>query len=161
VSARAQKQLLQPGRQAEPFALPDLDGKLETLENAVAGSRAVLVFFKVTCPTCQYTLPFLQRLHQAGIRVIGISQDSAEDTREFATEFGLDFPMLLDAANTNYAASNAYGISYVPSIFLVEAGGAVAVSWDGFSRADLAGLARRMDVPLFRPDENVPAWRAG
>jgi peroxiredoxin len=138
-----------------------MDGKTRTLENVLEGGPAVLVFFKNTCPTCQYALPFFERVHQGKAKVVGISQDGPEDTAEFAAEYGLRFPMLLDSAEKGYQASNEYGISYVPSIFLVEGDGKIAMAWDGFSKADMEELGERVKVEVFGREENVPAWKAG
>ena len=69
-----------------------------------------IAFFKTTCPVCQLTFPFLERLHRGGAaRQFGISQDDAETTREFNQEFGVTLPMLFDTAESDYPASNAYG----------------------------------------------------
>jgi len=108
----------------------------------------------------------LERLHKRyggdGVTFLGISQDDTRDTKEFAKEFGVTFPMLLDDEN-GYIVSNAYGLSNVPTIFLVDTGGTVKVSSMGFDKKDLetiaAELAQRRNImlgPLFRPDEVVP-----
>jgi len=57
-------------------------------------------FFKVSCPVCQFTFPFLERLHKRyggdGVTFLGISQDDARATQNFAKEYGVTFPLLLD-----------------------------------------------------------------
>jgi len=140
-----------------------LDKETQTLENVLRKGPAVLVFFKNSCPVCQYALPFLERLHRSdgGVRVFGISQDDSRVTREFAWEFGLTFPMLIDEESNDYAVSNAYGISHVPSLFLVEADGTLAMAWDGFSKADMEALGTRFSFEIFHPGEDVPQWKAG
>src|ERR1700687_5982422 len=95
-SAR-RRRILDPGSRAPDFRLPRVNGGVSALAELVAGGPAVLVFFKVTCPTCQMALPFLERIHAAGtLPIHGISQNDDEDTREFNREFGITFPMLLD-----------------------------------------------------------------
>ena len=93
-------------------------------------------------------------------RIFAISQDDARDTREFMDESGCTFPALLDDRES-YEVSNAYGISFVPSIFVVEPGGKVALSWHGWVKADMEALALRLSLPLFGDDRSVPAWKAG
>lgn len=162
---RVQRKLLESGQVAPEFELAGLDGKTHTLNNVLKEGPAVLVFYKNTCPVCQYALPFLERLYQSpskgDARVFGVSQDGARDTKEFAGEFGLSFPMLMDESSKGYPASNEYGISHVPSIFLVETNGKVAMGWDGFSKADMESLGRRLSTEIFRPNEDVPSWKAG
>ena len=89
--------LLDPGSRAPGFRLSRLEGGEATLAELTARGRVLLVFFKVTCPVCQLTMPFLERLHASGaLPVCGISQNDAADTREFNTYFGVNFPTLLD-----------------------------------------------------------------
>jgi hypothetical protein len=71
------------------------------------------------------------------------------------------FPTLLDQAKESYPASNAFGITNVPTMFLVEPDGHIASAFSGFSKRDLEALGQRAGVPAFRPDENVPEWKAG
>ena len=123
----------------------------------------LLVFFKASCPTCQFTFPYLERIARgaSGLTVAGVSQDGAQTAAQFAEAFGVTFPVYLDDAGAGYPASNAYGIQYVPSLFLVE-DGRVTEAVSGFSRAGLEGLARRFGAPSpFAPGEKVPDFRPG
>src|SRR6266702_8939534 len=83
---------LATGTKAPNFELKTLDGKPFSLNDKLGQGPVVLAFFKVSCPTCQYALPFLERLHkvrtQSGIGMYVISQDDAESTRDFDGEFG-------------------------------------------------------------------------
>ncbi len=154
------------------FSLPGLDGKNYSLDALREKGPVVAAFFKISCPVCQFTFPFLQRLYQRyggdGVTFLGISQDDAKATASFAREYGATFPMVLDEKEKGYRASNAYGLTNVPTIFLIDADGKVRVSSMGFVRADLekiaTELAERRKIapsPLFRPNESVPANKPG
>ena len=52
------------GNKAPEFDLKTLDGKRFSLSDELAHRPVVLAFFKVSCPTCQYALPFFERLHK-------------------------------------------------------------------------------------------------
>ena len=120
MASRRQQPLPDTGTLAPGFRLALLEGGEVTLADLIAGGPVLLAFFKVTCPVCQMTMPFLERLHQeGGLRIYGISQNDAEDTREFNRYFGVSFPTLLDSEEAGYPASNAYRISSVPTMFLV------------------------------------------
>ena len=93
------------------------------------------------------------------MKVYGISQDDDRATQAFNREFGITFPTLLDASG--YPASNAYEISHVPSMFLVERDGTISWSLEGFSRRDLDQVGRKFGVVPFLPGEQVPEWKAG
>jgi peroxiredoxin len=53
------------GARAPDFELKTLDGKRGWLGEELSRGPVVLAFFKVSCPTCQYAFPFLERLHKA------------------------------------------------------------------------------------------------
>jgi peroxiredoxin len=159
---RRAKGLVAAGAKAPSFRLTGLDGSTRSVQDILAGGPALLAFFKISCPVCQLTVPYLERLAaNKALQVIGISQDDAGATRGFASRFGLTFPMLLDLSSENYPASNAYGISSVPSMFLVESDGTVSRSFPGFSKSDFEAIGARAGRSPFGPDDHVPEWKAG
>jgi peroxiredoxin len=129
-------------------------------------------FFKISCPVCQFTFPFLERIYLRyggdNVTFLGISQDDPGATKDFVKEFGITFPMLLDEKQKGYPASNAYGLTSVPTIFLIETDGTVRISCMGFDKKDLESIARELaerqkiaPAALFRLDESVPAHKPG
>ena len=155
--------MIEPGNQAPDIHLPDLDGMAFQLREALAEGTVVLAFFKVSCPTCQMTFPYLQRLvdtQTSGVQLIAISQDTAEDSREFQQRLGVSMRTLVDARPV-YAASNAYGISSVPSLFVVERDGAISAAADGFNKTAIEDIGRLFGVTPFRETDHVPALRPG
>ena len=156
---------LKPGGPAPEFKLADLAGKQHSLAGLRAKGPVLVAFFKVGCPTCQYTLPFLQRLRELApeskLTMVGVSQDDRAKTEAFNAQFGVRFPVLVDPSDS-YAASNAYGLTHVPSLFLVEPDGRIALTSVGFVKVDLEELARRFgSAELFHRDEQIEAFRAG
>src|SRR6266705_3957799 len=131
---------LNPGTTAPDFALPTMDGKRFSLPEALSRGPVVAAFFKISCPVCQYALPFLERIHRSHPRekavIVGISQDDKASTAAFMREYGITFPVLLDDTRT-YPASNAYGLTNVPSIFYIEQSGEIEISSVGWSRPDI------------------------
>src|SRR5947209_8625414 len=104
---------LTKGAKAPELRLPLLQGgEFE----AVGDTDAVLVWFKVECPVCQYAMPYFERLWQRlsaaklDVKFVGVSQNDANATLEFANRYGVTFPLALDAA-PKYTASNAYGLT--------------------------------------------------
>jgi peroxiredoxin len=160
------------GNRAPGFSLKALDGKEHALQALLQQGPVVAAFFKVSCPVCQFTFPFLERIYKRyggdGATILGISQDDARATKGFGKEFGVTFPMLLDEKQNGYPASNAYGLTNVPTIFLVEKDGTVKVSCMGFDTKDLEEIAAKLaerkrisPATLFRQDESVPAHKPG
>ena len=161
---------LAAGNPAPEFSLKSLDQKEYSLGALLERGPVVAAFFKISCPVCQFTFPFLERLHQyygsSGVTVLGVSQDDARATKSFASEYGVTFPLVLDS--DAYPLSNAYGLTTVPTIFLIESGGKVKVSSTGFDKKDLETIANELAerrkialTSLFRPDEVVPANKPG
>lgn len=158
------------GQTAPDFSLKSIDGTEYSLPELLVRGPVFVSFFKVSCPVCQFTFPFLERLYKRygseDITFLGISQDNARATKEFADEYGVTFPMVLDAEG--YPASNAYGLTSVPTSFLIDTHGSVKIASAGFNKNNLetvaAELSERGKIPpaaLFRPDESVPANRPG
>jgi peroxiredoxin len=162
MASRRQRPLLDPGSPAPGFRLSRLEGGEATLAEFAESARVLLVFFKVTCPVCQLTMPFLERIHAAGaIAICGISQNHATDTHEFNRYFGVTFPTLLDSEDEDFPASNAYGISCVPTMFLVEPDGGISRVIEGWNKMEMEALGAAAGMTLFQPGDNVPAWKAG
>jgi peroxiredoxin len=158
------------GSMAAGFSLKSLDNKDYSLNALLERGPVVAAFFKVSCPVFQYTFPFLERLYKRyggdGVTFLGISQDDARATQNFAKEYGVTFSLLLD--ENGYPVSNAYRLTNVPTVFLIETDGTVKISCMGFDKKDLekiaANLAERKKIslaPLFRPDEVIPANKPG
>lgn len=155
-------QLPGAGQPAPDFRLTGGEGGAQSRDEILAQGPLVLAFYKVSCPVCQFALPFLERMAQAGkLRILGVSQDDAKATARFSREYDLTFPMLRDEESAGYPASNAFGITTVPTLVLLEADGTVSLASEGFVKKDLEILARRAGAEVFRPDEYVPEWKAG
>ena len=150
---------------APSVELATLDGDSFSLAEHLKHGPIVLAFFKISCPTCQFTLPFLGRLYDAQFPgspcVFGISQDKPEHTREFNNQFGIHFPVLLDSANDGYPVSNAYGLTNVPSLFLIGTDGRIEWSLKGFHRVELNELGKRFGRSPFEAGEKIPLLRPG
>jgi peroxiredoxin len=162
---------LASGTKAPEFSLKTLDGKQFSLGDELARGPVVLAFFKVSCPTCQYAFPFLERLHKAydqqGARLFGVSQNDAKETSEFVKQFGVTFPVLLDEIE-RYPVSNAYGLTNVPTIFWIAEDSEIEVSSVGWVKAEFEQINRKMaetrkstPAMVFKPGEDVRDFRAG
>lgn len=159
------------GTQAPDFELKAMDGKSFVLRDELAHGAVVLAFFKVSCPTCQYAFPFLERLERAyghsGARIIGVSQNNPKDTAAFTREFGVTFPVLLDDTD-KYPVSNAYGLTNVPTVFWIAQDGEIEISSVGWVKAEFEQVGRKMaesgktaPAVVFKPGEDVRDFRAG
>jgi peroxiredoxin len=153
---------LSAGSQAPEFLLPTIDGKTFSLKESHEKGPVVLVFFKISCPVCQYALPVLERMYRANhdrtVSFLGISQDNGRDTQAFMKQLGVTFAVALDDP-ADYAVSNAYGLTNVPTMFYVAAGGEIEVSSVSWSKAEVEEVNERLSAHRQQPA--TPLWRQG
>jgi peroxiredoxin len=130
------------------------------------GPRA-LVFYKVTCPTCQMAAAPLSGFESAYPgRVFGVGQDPRNALENFSSEFGLAFPSVPDVSPCQL--SSAYGIEHVPTMVVVDGDGRVVdvvESWDrdGYNRASqtLARLLGSEAATISTPGDGLPDFKPG
>ena len=162
---------LEAGKQAPEFSLNTLDGKKFSLPDALELGPVILAFFKVSCPTCQYALPFVERLYKAygnkNVTLVGVSQNDKKETAAFVKEYGITFPLLLDDTE-KYPVSNAYGLTNVPTAFLISPEGEIDFASVSWSKADVEQLNRRLaslsnatTAQIFLPGESVAEYKPG
>ncbi len=168
---------LPAGTKAPDFSLPAVSNGKDgstfsfSLQSALQQGPVLAAFFKVSCPTCQYTFPFLERLHQGygdkKITIVGISQNDQRDTAAFLKEYGVTFRTLIDDPN-GYAVSNAYGLTNVPSLFFIGQNGQIEVSSVGWVKKEIEDINRKLAAAqqitlpaIFQPGEEVRDFRAG
>jgi len=156
---------LEPGAPFPPLALSDARGK----QLAPADGETIYAVFKTTCPVCELTWPFLERIRQraeGAFRILAVSQDDSGETAAFHKRLGVRLATAFDPEP--WAASDALGVTTVPTLFRVGPTGMVEETIVGFDRALMEGLSRRAATlsgqpatPLFRADEHVPAIKPG
>lgn len=163
---------LASGVQAPEIELPALDGHKFSLSAARTRGPVVVAFFKVNCPVCQLAFPYLERIFKAYSKsgrftLVGVSQNNSAETTAFNRQFGVTFPVLLDEKD-KYPASNAYGLTNVPTVFVVSPQGEIESTTVGWSKSEISALNHRMaelsnagPVQLFATGENVADFKPG
>jgi len=162
---------LQAGTKAPQFELPAMDGSKFSLPDALTRGPVLAIFFKISCPTCQYAFPYFERIHKAyggkNVSIVGISQNGNKDTATFPKKYGVTFPVLLDDTKT-YPVSNAYGLTNVPTAFWIAQDGTIEISSVGWVRQEFEEMASKAaaatastPMPIFQPKETIADFRAG
>ncbi len=157
---RGYQSTLREGQTAPDVELRTLAGDAVRLSALTSTGSVLLAFFKDTCPVCQLTLPFLNRARQGRLPVYAVSQDNAERTRAFAREFGIQYEALIDPAD-GYTASNAFGITQVPSMFVIDPDLTVRWASIGFMKVDIESLAAITGAAILTEADNVPVAKPG
>ncbi len=93
------------------FSLPDLNGKLQSINNW-NGKVIMVNFWASWCPPCRREIPGLMRLYKnyqkQGFVILGVALDDSQSVRNFVDPLGVDYPVLLGGKN-GIKISNAYG----------------------------------------------------
>jgi peroxiredoxin len=124
---------------APALSLPNLSGRTESLEQYL-GQVVLVNNWATWCPPCKAEMPTLQDYYAAhaaeGFTVIAIEAGSpAAEVREFASEFGLTFPVWVDVET---AALEAFQNGHLPNSYVIDRSGTVRLAWIGeISRAAL------------------------
>ncbi|MBT8216754.1 MAG: hypothetical protein KJO17_07895 [Acidimicrobiia bacterium] len=99
----------------------------------------LLVFFRDNCRRCDGVLGLAAAIGRRArkLSVIGVSQETIEDTAEQLNRIGVRLPVVID--DRPYRASAAFGIEQLPALALIRDD---AVAWvsDGCPAADLTAL---------------------
>jgi len=162
---------LTAGKKAPDFELVTTDGSNFHLRDALLHGPVLAIFFKISCPVCQYAVPYFDRIYKAygsgNLSILGVSQNDKRDTEQFMKNYGVTFPVLLDDTKT-FPASNAYRLTTVPTSFWITQDGEIEISSVGWVRSEFEEIARKAasaaggaPKPLFQPSEQIADFRAG
>ncbi len=129
--AFAQVQYLHPmdnKPQAKDFELPDLDGNKVRLSD-FRGKVVLVNFWATWCPPCRKEIPSMQRawdiLKTKDVMLLAIHVGGNEDqVWTFLTDFGVEFPVLLDAKSK---VSRAWPMMGLPVSFVIDPKGRIAL----------------------------------
>ena len=117
---------LDVGKHAPAFNLRTLSGERVSLAD-LRGKVTLLNFWGTWCGPCRREMPEFQRAweewSQRGFEILAIAWNDTEAAMtEFRAEFGLTFPLALDATGE---VNDAYAISTRPSSYLLDADGVI------------------------------------
>lgn len=124
---RTPSNMLSLGTQAPAFSLPDTQGRMIDLEQAVKENGLLVAFI---CNHCPYVLHVIDefvslanRALEQGVGVVAISandvenysDDSPENMKRFARQYGFQFPYLYDESQQ---VALAYQAACTPDFYL-------------------------------------------
>ena len=127
------------GTQLQMLAGIAFDGRLEPVALPAAGSKLLIITFSPGCPACQANqegwMKLASTLQQRGVRVLWVSRDAIEVTRDYCVKHSI--PLSNTLADPPYRTFAQLGLARVPNTVLVGAEGRVEKVWAG--RLDQAG----------------------
>jgi peroxiredoxin len=137
---------LEPGDKAPPFANPDLAGRHVLSRDYLGRGWVVVDFFATDCEGCKKELPVLERLQrEIGPRlpILVLATDPAGQpvVESYFRARPTTLTVLLDRY---HSAVRRYGVSEIPSLFLIDPTGVVVLKQVGFQE----GLYERIRALL-------------
>ena len=155
------------GAQLQMLSGLALDGRVAPVSLPAADSKLLIITFSPGCPACQANqegwTKLSSALEQKGVRVLWLSRDPMEITRDYCLKHGIALSNTL--ADPPYRTFLQLGLARVPNTVLVGPGGMVEKVWAG--RMDQAGwntmfayFGERQDAAS-RPQSAVDAVTTG
>lgn len=125
------------GKDAPDFTLSDINGKQVSLSD-FKGKVIILDFFASWCPPCRQEVPdfveLQKRYGNGDFTVIGVALVNTNEAKDFADQFGINYPVLVDDGKV----SSLYGpIRSIPTTFILDKSGKIVKLYIGFRPKDV------------------------
>lgn len=136
---------------APDFTLQSLDGKSMSLSD-LRGKAVLLNFWATWCSPCKIEMPWFIELQKQygsqGLQIVGVAMDdsSKEDIAKFASDMGVNYPVLLGKE----AVGEAYGgVPALPESFFIGRDGKIVDKIIGLKgKAEIEDSIRKaLDTP--------------
>jgi len=126
------------GKPAPDFTLQSIgeDGKGDRVTlSSLKGKAVILSFWASWCGPCRAEAPALdrlsKRLSEQNVVVLGVNtSDTEPNALQFARSAKLSYPLVIDAESE---VSAAYGVSSLPTLFIIDKNGNVAAVRSGLT----------------------------
>ncbi len=127
-------ELLKTGDKVPNFNIQTHDGKMLDFSEFSKGNYVVLDFWASWCPDCIKDAPnvvqMCNKYSSKGVKFIGVSFDTDKEKWLLAIDkFGLSYTQVCElVSKAQSPIAKAYGVKWIPSIYLISPEGKVVVS---------------------------------
>jgi cytochrome c biogenesis protein CcmG/thiol:disulfide interchange protein DsbE len=113
-----------------PFALPDLVDGREITGDVLKGKVALINVWATWCPTCHVEHPYLVKLAEQGIVILGVDyKDEPDKAREWLQRKGNPYIAVVD--DRAGALGLDLGVTGAPETYVVDRRGIVRLRYQG------------------------------
>ena len=134
------------GDQAPDFTLVDLNGEEHRLSD-YKGQGVFLNFWGTWCKPCAKEMPAMDRQYEIykeqGVQVLAVNIAQSDfEVQRFASQYGLNFPIVIDKTKS---VMEAYNINPLPTTLLINPDGKIEQIIRGeMTEQDIAGFMEQI-----------------
>jgi peroxiredoxin len=134
------------GDQAPDFTLVDLNGEEHRLSD-YKGQGVFLNFWGTWCKPCAKEMPAMDRQYETykeqGVQILAVNIAQSDfEVQRFASQYGLDFPIVIDKTKS---VMEAYNIDPLPTTLLINPEGEIEQIVRGeMTEQDIAGFMKQI-----------------
>lgn len=145
-ATKEKTEVLGIGDQAPDFTLLDLNGEEHRLSD-YKGQGVFLNFWGTWCKPCAKEMPAMDRQYEIykeqGVQILAVNIAQSDfEVERFASQYGLDFPIVIDKTKS---VMEAYNIKPLPTTLLINPDGEIEQIVRGeMTEQDIAGFMEQI-----------------
>ena len=153
IKSAVQQERSEAGFTAPAFKVRDLKGNLDSLAN-YSGKVVILNLWATWCGPCRIEMPGFEKLYRRfrseGLTILAVSLDKGNDkaVAEFAREYNLSFPILIDDKEE---VERRYHTFTIPTTYVIDRSGKIVFKVDGAKNWESEDTFRSIEFLLKAP----------